>query len=75
MTGMKLIDDLKTPCGCGLFTSVSLLGIILVTIGLLGMFRAWGPLDIFTMIFGIGIFFAGVSILTLLFAAIECCFD
>ena len=71
---MKLIDDLKTPCGCALFTSVSLSAIILLTIGLLGMFKAWGPLDVFTLIFGIGVFCAIISILIIIFAAVECCF-
>jgi hypothetical protein len=69
------MDELKRPCGCIVFTSFWLAGVILTTIGLLGMFRGWGPIDLFTVIFTLGVVCAGMSIIASISIVVAYCFS
>ena len=67
------INDIKSPCLCISFGLLILMGCILTPIGVIGMFKAWGPLDVFTLIFAIGVSSAGLSILIMIHTAIAYC--
>lgn len=75
MPGLAGMDNLKTPCGCILFTGLSLSAVILITVGLLGMFRGWGPIDLFTVMFTVGVMCAGLNCMAIVCMAVSYCFS
>lgn len=67
------MNDLNSPSLRICLGLLILMGCILTPIGVIGMFKAWGPLDVFTVIFGIGVSCAGLSILIMIYTAIAYC--